>query len=73
MHITVFVFYSLSTGELQKIRIEHDNAGFRAGWFLERVEIVNTATSKKTTFQCQKWLDKDKGDGEIVREILAHD
>ncbi len=33
----VFYIESLDLGELKKVRIEHDNAGFSAGWFLEEV------------------------------------
>lgn len=51
--------------------MEHDNSGFRPGWFLEKVEIVNQATSATSVFPCQRWLDKDKDDGKIVRDILV--
>ena len=64
--------FSLS-GELSKIRIEHDNAGWGAGWFLDHVEIVNQTTGQKYTFPCGQWLDKKKGDGEICRELYARE
>ena len=51
--------------------MEHDNSGFRPGWFLEKVEIVNQATSFTSVFPFQRWLDKDKDDGQIVRDILV--
>jgi hypothetical protein len=51
--------------------MEHDNSGFRPGWFLEKVEIVNQATSSTSVFPFQRWLDKDKDDGQIVRDILV--
>ncbi|CAL1540467.1 unnamed protein product [Lymnaea stagnalis] len=66
-----FQIEALDLGELTKVRIEHDNAGFRPGWFLDRVEVVNTATNNTTVFPCNKWLDKDKGDKEIARELYA--
>ena len=53
------------------MRVEHDNSGFRPGWFLEKVEIVNQATSATSEFPCHRWLDKDKDDGQIVRDILV--
>jgi hypothetical protein len=51
--------------------MEHDNSGFRPGWFLEKVEIVNQATSSTSVFPCQRWLDKDKDDGQI-RDFKFH-
>ncbi|XP_050409617.1 lipoxygenase homology domain-containing protein 1 [Patella vulgata] len=65
-----FQIEALDLGELSKIKIEHDNSGFRPGWFLDRVEVNNMATNKTTTFNCNKWFDKDKGDGEICRELF---
>jgi lipoxygenase homology domain-containing protein 1 len=58
------------SGDIKKIRIEHDNGGFRPGWLLDRVEITNTTTNRKWTFPCNTWLDKGKGDGQIARELL---
>ncbi|XP_071500737.1 lipoxygenase homology domain-containing protein 1-like [Diadema antillarum] len=60
----------LDLGELEKLRIEHDNAGFNAGWLCDHVEIVNLATGKRTLFPCRKWLDKKKGDGELFKELF---
>ena len=60
----------LSPGELTKVRIEHDNSGFRPGWFLDRVEVTNMGTSSTTVFPCGKWFDRDKGDNEIARDIF---
>ncbi|XP_070566658.1 lipoxygenase homology domain-containing protein 1-like isoform X2 [Ptychodera flava] len=59
----------LDLGELTKVRIEHDNAGFNAGWLPERIEIVNQSTGHRTTFPAMKWLDKKKGDGELFKEF----
>ncbi|XP_063957148.1 lipoxygenase homology domain-containing protein 1-like [Lytechinus pictus] len=60
----------LDLGELEKIRIEHDNAGFSAGWLCDHVEIINLASGMRTMFPCQKWLDKKKGDGELFKELF---
>jgi hypothetical protein len=59
----------LDLGELRKILIEHDNSGFNKSWLLESVEIKNGTTGQTWLFPCQKWLSKDKGDGEIAREL----
>jgi hypothetical protein len=60
-------------GELKKIRIEHDNSGFGASWFLDKVVITNLQTKKDYYFLCGRWLSKSEDDGEIVREIAASD
>lgn len=36
-----FTVYAIDLGALTKIRIRHDNAGNKAGWFLERVDITD--------------------------------
>ena len=61
------------TGELSKIVIEHDNKGFGADWYLERVEILNQGTNRKWEFPCGQWLAKGKGDGQLSRELYARE
>ena len=58
-------------GELQKIRIGHDDGGWNSGWFLDKVIIENMETHKKWWFLSGKWFDKDEGDKKIVRDIVA--
>ncbi|KAK7896482.1 hypothetical protein WMY93_021807 [Mugilogobius chulae] len=64
-----FVVEMLDMGELQKVRVEHDNTGISPGWFLDRVEVTNTANGVTTIFLCGKWLDLKKADGQIVRAL----
>ncbi|ESO97796.1 hypothetical protein LOTGIDRAFT_208950 [Lottia gigantea] len=68
--IDKFQIEALDLGEMTKIRIEHDNSGFRPGWFLDKVEVINMATNVTSLFPCNKWFDKDKGDGEICRDLF---
>ncbi|KAL3842214.1 hypothetical protein ACJMK2_020253, partial [Sinanodonta woodiana] len=68
-----FEIEAVDLGELQKIRIEHDNSGFRPGWFLDRVEITNRSTGVVTLFPCERWLDKDKDDFAISRDLYPRD
>jgi hypothetical protein len=68
-----FQIEAVDLGDITKIKIEHDNAGFRPGWFLDRVEITNLASNHKWTFPCNTWLDKDKGDNRIERELFPRD
>lgn len=63
----------LSSGDLTKVIVEHDNSGFRPDWFLDKIEIKNLDSNKKWEFPCQQWLAKSKGDGLLTREILARD
>ncbi|CAJ1070168.1 lipoxygenase homology domain-containing protein 1-like [Xyrichtys novacula] len=64
-----FVLEMLDMGELQKVRVEHDNSGLSPGWLLGRVEVTNTANGVTTIFLCGKWLDTKKADGKIVRVL----
>lgn len=62
-----FLLEMLDMGELQKVRMEHDNAGVNPGWLLDRVEVTNTANGVTTIFLCGKWLDTKRADGHISR------
>ncbi|KAM4746369.1 lipoxygenase homology domain-containing protein 1 [Anableps anableps] len=64
-----FVVEMLDLGELLRVKVEHDGSNCCCGWFLECVEITNTANSVTTIFQCGKWLDANKADGQIQRVL----
>uniref|UniRef100_A0A3Q2PVY7 Lipoxygenase homology PLAT domains 1 n=1 Tax=Fundulus heteroclitus TaxID=8078 RepID=A0A3Q2PVY7_FUNHE len=64
-----FVVEMLDLGELLRIKVEHDGSNCSCGWFLECVEVTNTASSVTTIFQCGKWLDAEKTDGQIQRVL----
>uniref|UniRef100_A0A672Z678 Lipoxygenase homology domains 1b n=1 Tax=Sphaeramia orbicularis TaxID=375764 RepID=A0A672Z678_9TELE len=64
-----FVLEMLDLGELLRVKVEHDDHGSSSGWYLECVEVTNTANSVTTIFQCGKWLDKSKADGQIERVL----
>ncbi|XP_037535965.1 lipoxygenase homology domain-containing protein 1-like [Nematolebias whitei] len=64
-----FVLEMLDLGELLRIKVEHDGSSFNCGWFLQCVEVTNTANSVTTIFQCGKWLDREKADGQILRVL----
>ncbi|XP_016325596.1 lipoxygenase homology domain-containing protein 1-like [Sinocyclocheilus anshuiensis] len=61
----------LSLGELSKVRIWHDNSGLAAGWHLEYVDVHDDILEKKFRFQCDRWLAKNEGDGQIMRELAC--
>lgn len=64
-----FLLEMLDMGELQKVRVEHDNSGLSPGWLLDRVEVTNTASGVTTIFLCGKWLDTKRADGQIARVL----
>uniref|UniRef100_A0A8D3A845 Lipoxygenase homology PLAT domains 1 n=1 Tax=Scophthalmus maximus TaxID=52904 RepID=A0A8D3A845_SCOMX len=64
-----FLLEMLDMGELQKVRVEHDNSGLSPGWLLDRVEVTNTANGVTTIFLCGKWLDTKRADGKISRVV----
>ncbi|XP_047236336.1 lipoxygenase homology domain-containing protein 1 isoform X4 [Girardinichthys multiradiatus] len=64
-----FVVEMLDLGELLRVKVEHDGSKWNCGWFLECVEVTNTANSVTTIFQCGKWLDAKKADGQIQRVL----
>jgi hypothetical protein len=53
-----------------RIIIEHDNSGFGAAWFLDKV-FVESGKGEKWFFPCGKWLATDEDDKKISREIAA--
>ena len=63
----------LFAGKLTKLHVEHDNSGFRPGWNLDKIEIINSMTNESTVFKCDQWFDKKKGDGQISRDIYPRD
>ena len=65
-----FKIEALDLGQLAKLQIEHDNKGFGAGWFLEKVIVTKLSDSTSVEFPCSQWLDKKKGDKLISRELL---
>ncbi|XP_036382736.1 lipoxygenase homology domain-containing protein 1-like [Megalops cyprinoides] len=64
-----FLLEMLDLGELLRVRVEHDNSSSVPGWFLDRVEVTNTANGVTTIFLCGKWLDTQKADGQIQRVL----
>ncbi|XP_029211921.2 uncharacterized protein LOC114975839 isoform X2 [Acropora millepora] len=57
-------------GRLSKIRIGHDNTGFGAAWFLDKVTVEDSKTGEEVTFSCQRWFSTSDGDGKISRELV---
>ncbi|XP_066870763.1 lipoxygenase homology domain-containing protein 1-like [Kogia breviceps] len=58
-------------GRFYKIRAWHDKRSPGSGWHLERMTLMNTLTKDKYNFNCNRWLDANEDDNEIVREMTA--
>lgn len=53
-------------------RIEHDNTGLNAGWFLDRVIVTDmNRPHLRFYFPCNNWLSKEDGDGLYVRDLVG--
>ena len=57
-------------GEIEKVKIGHDNTGVGAGWHLEEVVIECAEINKKWIFGCNRWLDSNQDDGLLELELL---
>ncbi|XP_019615899.1 PREDICTED: polycystic kidney disease protein 1-like 2 [Branchiostoma belcheri] len=58
-------------GGLTSLTVWHDNSGEgrHASWLLERVEVTDLRTNKKTQFVCNAWLGVEHGDGCLKRTL----
>lgn len=59
--------------DIAKIRLFHDNAGKRPGWFVEYVSIYCPETRKKWDFYVHRWLSVSDDDKRIDRIIERTD
>ncbi|XP_042187934.1 lipoxygenase homology domain-containing protein 1 [Callorhinchus milii] len=68
----VFRVKTNNVGLLQKLRIEHDNTGMNASWFLDRVVVTEmNRPHLRFYFPCNQWLSREEGDGLHVRDLLG--
>ncbi|XP_030598877.1 lipoxygenase homology domain-containing protein 1 [Archocentrus centrarchus] len=69
----IFDITAVDLGTLKKLRIRHDNSQASAGWFLDRVEIVDNKDDTTYFFPCNRWLAVDEDDGQLARELVPVD
>eukprot|EP01125_Pyxidicula_operculata_P000601 TRINITY_DN105_c0_g1_i2.p1 TRINITY_DN105_c0_g1~~TRINITY_DN105_c0_g1_i2.p1 ORF type:complete len:1400 (+),score=456.41 TRINITY_DN105_c0_g1_i2:301-4200(+) len=67
----VFGFDAVDLGKITKIRIGHNNKGFGAGWYLEKVTVRNQTTGEDSFFPAGRWLATDEEDGNTYCEIAT--
>ncbi|XP_031571405.1 polycystic kidney disease protein 1-like 2 isoform X3 [Actinia tenebrosa] len=58
-------------GDLNHIRIWHDNSGDHPAWFLRQIVVRDIQTDTKCFFICNKWLAIEKEDGKIDRVLYV--
>ncbi|XP_021569028.1 lipoxygenase homology domain-containing protein 1 [Carlito syrichta] len=70
-----FTIESVTMRKVKRVRVRHDGKGSGSGWYLERVLVREEGQpeSDNVEFPCLRWLDKDKDDGQLVRELLPSD
>ncbi|UJR34623.1 hypothetical protein I4U23_027400 [Adineta vaga] len=56
-------------GNITSAIIGHNEENPGAGWFLDWIEIDISMRNEIYRFPCYRWLDRDKDDGEIVRQL----
>ncbi|MEM1320735.1 MAG: PLAT/LH2 domain-containing protein [Bacteroidota bacterium] len=54
-------------GEIQEVRLWHDNTGDNPSWLVELAQIKNVKTNARWMFPCGKWLDGETGDQSTSR------
>ncbi|XP_004626039.1 polycystic kidney disease protein 1-like 2 [Octodon degus] len=61
--VDIFLLSTLfPLGELQSLRLWHDNSGDRPSWYVSRVLVHDPATGQRWHFLCNSWLSVDVGD-----------
>ncbi len=66
-----FEIREIDVGEIEMIRIGHDNSGLGPGWHLKEVVVEVPACKRRYKFSCNRWLDKNSDDGKIERDLIA--
>ncbi|XP_034536196.1 polycystic kidney disease protein 1-like 2 [Notolabrus celidotus] len=51
-----------SLGELQSVRLWHDNSGAQPAWYVNKVMVQDLESGQKWHFLCSSWLAVDVGD-----------
>ncbi|XP_056232679.1 polycystic kidney disease protein 1-like 2 [Seriola aureovittata] len=70
-----FDMFLLSTpfplGEVQNVRLQHDNSGGHPSWYINKVTIQDLQTRHVFHFFCGCWLSADRGDGMTKKTFNA--
>ena len=66
-HITL----AKELGELEKVRVRHDNSGFFPAWYLQDVRVTIEGTEKSWYFPCDRWLNKKDNSTDVTLEARS--
>ncbi|OPJ86950.1 lipoxygenase-like proteiny domain-containing protein 1 [Patagioenas fasciata monilis] len=70
--VTLFGEHGITPKTHLTSKIEHDNTGLNAGWFLDRVIVTDmNRPHLRFYFPCNNWLSKEDGDGLYVRDLIG--
>ncbi|CAL8070988.1 unnamed protein product [Calicophoron daubneyi] len=56
-------------GDIHRILVEEDNTSVGADWFLDKITVTNTNNDSISTFPCEQWFSKNKGDRQLWKEL----
>lgn len=59
-------------GEIQRVRVRHDDTGVGVGCFLDRIVIRSADTRREWLAICRRWLARHQDDGATERTLDAH-
>ena len=65
-----FSLESPALGQIQRVRIGHDNRGPAPGWFLDKVIVDDMDNNVVAEFPCMRWFSKSEDDGAVSRDLL---
>uniref|UniRef100_A0A4W3HXD7 Lipoxygenase homology PLAT domains 1 n=1 Tax=Callorhinchus milii TaxID=7868 RepID=A0A4W3HXD7_CALMI len=67
-----FLIESVKLGRVKRVRVGHDGRGGTCGWYLDKVVVKEETApeSQAVEFPCNRWLDRNEDDGQIVRELV---
>uniref|UniRef100_A0A667Z1M9 Lipoxygenase homology PLAT domains 1 n=1 Tax=Myripristis murdjan TaxID=586833 RepID=A0A667Z1M9_9TELE len=67
-----FLVEAVSLGQVRRVRVGHDGRGGGCGWYLDKVLIREEGQPETMAieFPCDRWLDRNEDDGQIVRELV---
>uniref|UniRef100_A0A8D0H9K4 Lipoxygenase homology PLAT domains 1 n=1 Tax=Sphenodon punctatus TaxID=8508 RepID=A0A8D0H9K4_SPHPU len=67
-----FIIEAVNLKQVRRVRIGHDGKGGSSGWYLDKVIVREEGQpeSEALEFPCNRWLDKNEDDGQIVRELV---
>ncbi|TSK72011.1 Lipoxygenase homology domain-containing protein 1 [Bagarius yarrelli] len=66
-----FMILMPEIGKIRKLRIWHEKRHPFSGWHLDRVTLMKSLNREKYNFACNRWLDINEDDQEIIRELPA--